>query len=56
MYPYKFMPVCCIVLCCEVMYFKHFGHEHTVNTNRKNINLNSKAMLIKDIEVLLSIK
>lgn len=56
MYPYKFLPVCCTVLCCEAIYFKGFSQEHTVSTERKAITLNSKAMLIKDIQVLLNIK
>lgn len=54
MYSYKFLPVCCAVLLCEVMYFKVFDHEHALDTNRKTINVSHKAILIIGIQVLLS--
>lgn len=55
MYPYKFLPVCCAVLCCEVMSFKVFGHQHTRDTNSKTIDVSNKAIVIIQIQVLLSI-
>jgi len=51
MYPYKFLPVFCVVLCFAVGYFRVFGHKHTLNTNRKTINASYNAILIMDIQI-----